>query len=436
MKTILMTLAALMLSSAAQAECPVGTAPYAKSLGGKPTCSLSGTYKDDLYLPNSNSYVLIGGVFMGYDNGKVGQELSLDPMTLTIQAGTQIFALNPKKDLSLPESQRIDRKDFLVISRGSKIEAAGTVDAPIVFSSAQGMHLAADQREAFPRARGDWGGLILNGKAPTNVCPDLTLCSAEGEAGTGYYGGNEPADNSGTLRYVRVEFGGDKINDEKEFNGITFNGVGSATNVNFVQVHKNNDDAIEFFGGNVNAKNLVLTGSGDDSIDWTFGYRGMIQYAIAQNDADDGDNGVEADNAKNVDLEPRSNPTLSNITLIGGPTTKRGLLLRVGSGGMIANSLVMGYKTCVDTETAHLPMVEITNNAFSCADLGSALSFPNNQEVDQKALLLNGYLPQEGSMLLATPSIELEDLFFDVPSFIGAVGDVDWTAGWTTAAQQ
>ena len=108
----------------------------------------------------------------------------------------------------------------------------------------------------------------------------------------------------------------------------------------------------------------------------------------------------------------------------------------MGSGGMIANSLVMGYKTCVDTETAHLPMVEITNNAFSCADLGSALSFPNNQEVDQKALLLNGYLPQEGSMLLATPSIELEDLFFDVPSFIGAVGDVDWTAGWTTAAQQ
>lgn len=436
MKTLVVSLALALMGAAAQAECPRGTQPTNKMLDQKPTCALQGTYTDDLYLPNTNSYVLVGGVFIGYDNGKAGAELQLDPMVLTIQAGTKIFALNPKKDLSLPESQRQDRKDFIVISRGSKIIAEGTAAAPIVFTSAQGMHLPEGQRDGYARARGDWGGLVVNGQAPTNVCADLNNCVADGEAGTGYYGGNQPNDDSGVLRYVRVEFGGDKINDEKEFNGITFNGVGAATIVEYAQVHKNNDDGIEFFGGNVNVRNLVITGAGDDSIDWTYGYVGYIQYAVTQKDSDDGDNGIEADNAKNVDLEPRSNPTISNLTMIGGPTSKNGLLLRVGSAVTLVNSVIVGFnKKCLDTETAYLPMTTITNNVFSCAELGDVAAFPGNLTVASEQLGMIGYLPQAGSVLLNTPAVELEDLFFDVTDFVGAVGSQDWTAGWTTNAQ-
>lgn len=437
MKKLISALALGLLSAPALAECPKGTQALNKMLEGKPACALQGTYTDDLFLSNTNSYVLVGGVFIGFDNGKGGADMQLDPAVLEIQAGTKIFALNPAKDMSLPEAQRQDRKDFVVIGRGSKLEAKGTAAQPIVFTSAQGMHLPEGSRAGFARKRGDWGGIFINGMSHTNVCADLNNCSADGEAGTGYYGGNKLDDNSGTLRYVRVEFGGDKINEEKEYNGITFNGVGSGTTIEYVQVHKNADDGVEFFGGTVNVRNMVITGAGDDSIDWTYGYTGMIQYALVVADNDDGDRGIEADNAKNVDLLPRSNPTISNMTLIGGATSSTGINLRVGSAATIMNSVVLGYsKSCLNTDTAHLADVVLTNNLFACSDLGPAMTYPGNFAVTEAELGLNGFLPSAGSMALTTPAVELEDLFFDITDFVGAVGQDDWTVGWTTRVQE
>ena len=171
----------------------------------------------------------------------------------------------------------------------------------------------SDQLEG-QKARGDWGGLIINGNAPINGC-DEDLCSAEGEGSTGLYGGDNTEDNSGTLRYVRVEYAGTQFSEDNELNGIAFQGVGSGTTVEYIQVHMNADDGVEFYGGSVNVKYVVLTGIGDDSMDWTDGWNGKAQFVLAKQASDDGDNGIEADNNKaNNDFEPRSNPTLANMT--------------------------------------------------------------------------------------------------------------------------
>ena len=424
----------LMGALNATAECPAGTTQLDKMLDGKTTCALKKVYTDDLFLSNENTYTLQGGVFIGSDDGKG----NLDPAVLTIQAGTKILSLNPKKDLSLPEGERVDRKDFLVISRGSKIIAEGTADAPIIFGSAQGMHLSEGERMDYPRKRGDWGGLFLNGYAPVNKCADLNNCNAAGEADTGFYGGNDEFDDSGILTYVRVEFGGDEINDDKQYNGITFNGVGSGTIVEFIQVHKNNDDGIEFFGGNANVKYALITGAGDDSIDWTFGYRGFLQFVAVVQDADDADRGIEADNdSKNADLEPRSNPTLSNITLVGSAAGSNGMKLRAGTGAVITNTVTVGFGKCTDSKDANAASLSLFNNVFACPDMEDAKGFQNNMYVTEGELMLSGLMPQEGSVLLGSGLVPEDfDFFFEPVDYIGAMGDEDWTAGWTTNAQQ
>ncbi|MCB0391778.1 MAG: hypothetical protein KDD58_10820 [Bdellovibrionales bacterium] len=423
-KTFFATLAVAGFSYSAQASCPVGTKAYHKNLNNKETCALYGTYKDDLFLSSDKSWVLEGGVFIGKDNGQGGTNLELDPAVLTIEAGTTIYALNPKKDMSLPPAAQKDRKDFLVISRGSQIIAEGTESSPIVFTSASDAPKAAD-----------WGGLFIDGMAPVNKCADLNNCSVAGEAGTGWYGGNDPFDNSGVLRYVRVEFGGDQIDEEKQFNGITFNSVGAGTIVDYIQVHKNDDDGIEFFGGTVNVKHVVITEASDDSIDWTYGYTGMIQFAAVVQGEAKADRGIEADNnSKNVDLEPRSNPTLSNVTLLGSSISSEGLKFRVGTAVTMTNSIVMGFaKNCMDDKDAYAPGVHVFNNVFACANLGTSANHAGNEFYNDKSIVkLDGLFPATGSDLLVKGSIPEDfDFFFDDVSFIGAFGDTNWAANWT-----
>lgn len=419
MKTLL-SLLVTIASVGAFAACPTGTEKNSQPVGKKAvTCVLKGTYTSDLTLTNENDYLLVGGVFIGHDNGKGGAEMVLTSAQLTIQPGTYIYALNPSKD---PVNPGPNRKDFLVISRGSTIIAEGTADQPIVFTS----------YSSAPK-RGDWGGLFINGMAPTNTCADLNNCATAGEAGTGYYGGNVPADNSGIVRYVRLEYSGDKINSEKEFNGITFNGTGSGTLVEYVQVYKTGDDGIEFFGGNVNVRYLVIVGAGDDSIDWTYGYTGMIQYGAVIQADDEADRGIEADNnSENTELEPRSNPTLSNITIVGSQVGTEGVYFRVGTSVHLANSIVTGFsKDCVKVKDAGL--VKIQNNMFACTNLGAATDYVNNKTMANDELKLNQLMPQAGSPVLGAGVITDDmDLFFEDVDFIGAFdSQTDWTAGWT-----
>ena len=239
-------------------------------------CSVEGEFTSDLTFTNDKTWRLVGGVFIGDD---------VEETVLTIEPGTKIVA----------KSQKVEQRHSLCIRRGSKIMADGTREEPIVFTS---------QASVGERSPQDWGGIIINGRAPINVGAE-----AEGEGGTGKYGGTDPEDSSGTLRYVRVEFAGFPVTPENELNSIAFQGVGSGTTVEYIQTHMGSDDGFEFFGGTVNAKYLVATGIDDDSFDWTDGWTGNAQFLIAQQYAGRGDQGIEADNNGDAnDAAPMSNP--------------------------------------------------------------------------------------------------------------------------------
>ena len=224
--------------------------------------------------------------------------------TLTIEAGSVI------KGISVASGERAAS---LIIEPGAKIIAEGTVDKPIVFTS---------DKEPDKRVTGDWGGLIICGNARVNRTNQPTI---EGGPGTHY--GNTTSDefngeSSGKLKYVRIEFAGYPLEPDKEINGLTFGGVGSGTEVEFVQVSYSNDDSYEWFGGTVNAKHLIAYKGWDDDFDTDYGYTGKLQFLLSVRDKDIADtsdsNGFESDNDGDGSTNtPFTKPVFSNVTLIG-----------------------------------------------------------------------------------------------------------------------
>ncbi len=199
-------------------------------------------------------------------------------------------------------------KSAIIAERGGKLIAKGSAEAPIVFTSAQ---------EAGSRKPGDWGGIILCGKAKNNQ----TEMQIEGGPRT-KHGGNDDADNSGTLSYVRIEFAGYPFETDKEINGLTFGSVGSGTQIDHVQVSYSNDDSYEWFGGTVNCKYLVAYKGWDDDFDTDNGFSGKVQYGLSIRDSKIADisqsNGFESDNcADGSTVEPFTTATFSNITFVG-----------------------------------------------------------------------------------------------------------------------
>jgi len=391
--------------------------------GADAFCILTGTITENWTIPAGVPYLLRAGVFIGDDEVET---------VLTIEPGATIFGESATDGM-------------LVITRNSKLVANGTAAAPVVFSS---------DKEAGSRARGDWGGIIINGNAPINSA-DSAECDNEdgwafGEGGTGWYGGCDTDDDSGTLNYVRVEFAGALISPDNELNGIAFQGVGSGTTVDYVQVHMNADDGVEFFGGNVSAKHLVLTGIGDDSLDWTDGWQGNVQYAVAQQYDDASDNGIEADNnGDDRSASPMSAPRLANVTLIGSPTSDAsdvGLLLREGTAANLMNLLVTDFgEACLDIDHDET-FVNVDDGALTIeyTTLDCATNIYDDEEVvAQQAMFDGGTGNAEADIVLAnwSPATEIAggdpsawDAWFDAATFQGAIGADDWTAGWTTSA--
>ncbi len=282
---------------------------------------LSGTVDETITLTNDIDWILSGGVLVS--NGA----------TLNIDAGTKIVA---------DESTTA----FLSIQQGSKINAEGTSINPIVFTSPS-------------EVPGSWGGIIINGYATIN-----TGVTAEGEGGTGTYGGTNDFDNSGTIMYVRVEYAGKILGTDNELNGFSFNGVGNGTTVDYIEAYKGADDGIEFFGGTVNVSHAVSIDNGDDSFDWTHGWRGTGTYWYAEQ-LTQGDRGVEADNnGDDNTATPYSNPTLSNVTLIGfnDDGLNTGMRLREGTKGTISNVLVYGFPKYGIRVSEQTTLNNVTNN--------------------------------------------------------------------------
>lgn len=391
--------------------------------------------------------------------------------TLTIEPGTVVMGDKQSKGT-------------LTVTRGSKIDAEGTVNNPIVFTSA-----------VTPGARreGDWGGIILLGKAPVN--PDggeaqieggLTPTNTSDAKSYIWYGGNDENDNSGTLKYVRIEFAGIPFSPDNEINGLTFGGVGAGTTISYVQVYRSGDDAFEWFGGTVKCDHLVATYTWDDDFDTDFGFSGQVQFGLAlraKNIADvSGSNSFESDNDGDGSTHtPQTKAIFSNMTIVGPikGTSASGInanfqhaaQIRRNSSISIRNSILMGYPVGL--------YIDETKGASTSANaLNGSLIFANNiiagcpepLKASNSTFDIEGWFSDnDNAQLSSTDDVKLKDPFkfsssiapsgdvgrpdfllqsgspaisgasfsgmngFQNVNFIGAFdGTNDWTADWTT----
>merc|ERR550537_1090141 len=260
-------------------------------------------------------------------------------VTLAIVPGATIYSTPTGPDGKAPA---------LVIEQGAYILAEGTEDLPITFTALNPEEVSTETAQTDTDAtsgvttletRGKWGGLIINGKAPITGGTD----TVEGLTDVPY-GGTDPADSSGVLRYVRVWHGGAVVGANNEINGVTFGGVGSGTVVDHCEVAFNKDDGFEFFGGTVNVKYLSVLFVGDDAFDTDEGYQGMGQHLLVMLGTQ-GNHGTEMDSKTggNFDSMPRSHPAFYSMTIIGGGSSGRGgglMRLREGTGGKFGNVIL------------------------------------------------------------------------------------------------
>ncbi len=392
------------------------TSTAAKCPGG-PVEELSGEISADKTLTADKCWLLKGVVYVNA------------PAKLTIEPGTTIMGDQASKAT-------------LVIKPGAKIIADGTKDEPIVFTS---------QKMPGSRAPGDWGGLIVLGSAPINVPGGKAAVEGIVANPDTQYGGNNAADDSGIIRYVRIEFSGILLSNNNEVNGLTLAGVGNKTVVDYVNVHDTLDDCFEFFGGTVNAKHLVCAFNQDDGFDWDFGFSGKLQFlALAQDPIfEDDTNGFEGDNdADSSSNTPISNPTIYNATLCGknqmvdGPKKQMGMLLRRSTKGNIFNAVVSGFEHCIDLrDPLTAPSVQSSichgNTLFNVGEADEMTLFnkagSKNSETDPKIKGCFAAKPDftPDATLTTNAATPPNDGFFDQSAnFIGAfaAGD-DWTAG-------
>ena len=400
---------------------------------------LEGEITSDMTLKAADNNLLRGFVYV------------TDGVALTIEPGTVI-----KGEKS--------SKGSLIVERGGKLIAEGTAEKPIVFTS--------DQPKAS-RTYGDWGGLILCGKSIVNN----TAGEAQIEGGPrSYYGGKDPEDNSGIVKYVRIEFAGYPLEPNKEINGLTCGGVGRGTTIEYVQVSFCGDDSFEWFGGTVNAKHLIAYKGWDDEFDTDYGFQGKLQFLLGVRDPKHADtsksNGFESDNdADGSNNTPLTTPVFSNVTLIGpfygesagktendifyvtedaangakGGSFQAAMHIRRNSSLNVYNSIFVGWPYGLYLQNANVGAVvknvifagmwenfkdETSQNYFQTADL-SNLTYASSNDIIAKDGDYTSIVADkiDGADFSDTA---LNDAFFEKVSYKGAFdGKNDWAANWT-----
>ena len=427
------------------ASCPTGTADRG-ILGNRRNCEIAGTITGQRLIQN-----LPGVVYSLAGRVQVGTDCGADPAApiagcatgqLTIDPGTVLFGSGGL--------------DFLIVNRGSQIFAEGTQNSPIIFTSRQNI-----EGTATDNSIGQFGGLVILGRAPIQSCNQPNVpggsvnCQSQVEGTTGLYGGATANDNSGRLRYVQVRYPGFEVSTGNELNGITLAGVGSGTTVERIQVHNSSDDGIEWFGGTVNARYIVITGADDDSLDTDFGYKGANQYVIVVQRAGGGDRIIEADTNGNGNNVPRSYPKFANATFVSRRSADA-LLFRGGTDFAVLNSVVTGSPICLDVDDSSVTLQASGAAAeeagppafrsafFSCAapfrdeadgtaaQIGAIFSGNNNVSNGTSSLqnvFVNG---ANESAVVATNSTSFSS-FLQAAGYIGAVRDNadQWFIGWT-----
>jgi hypothetical protein len=246
----------------------------------------------------------------------------------------------------------------LIITRGSKIIADGNINNPIVFTS---------NNPIGSRNEGDWGGLVVLGNAINNQPGGVVNIEGLPPSTNTQHGGNNDNDNSGIIRYVRIEFAGIPLEPNKEINGLTFGSVGNQTLVDYVQVSFCGDDSFEWFGGNVDCKHLISYSTIDDDFDTDFGYRGRVQFGLTirnenLSDAAGDSNCFESDNdAQGSSSQPLTAPIFSNFTIVGakgdgsvslpvGEKFEKAFRLRRNTATSVFNTIATGWEKGLSIE--------------------------------------------------------------------------------------
>jgi len=431
------------------------------------TTVLTGAISSDTTLTNDTQWNLSGVVTVKNN------------ATLTIQPGTFVVGLPGSSPPSV-----------LLITRNGKINANGTKSRPIIMTSSQPFG---------QRQRGDWGGLLVLGKAPVNVGANTQggICPATGcvnAVGTfyieglvanddGLYGGTDPAHNCGTMRYVRVEFGGTILSPNNETNSFTWGGCGTGTVADHLQATYGKDDSFEWFGGTMDAKYLVGGLGADDYVDFQLGYTGRIQYGLFFQSPDQkGNRGIEGDNSEyDQAAQPYSNPTMYNLTFVGSgvagfdEANSPGIFLRRGSRGSFNNIVVTNfYSGAIDlndaTTQAQADAGNVSMNgvliwknnigatnagntmdgqiaqaytlSFAKGEKGTIAGKPAGQNIivtDPQLGRIFEYSDPDFAGAFGSPIFRAgwvappDDGFFDQSAkFVGGIGDFDWTEEWTS----
>ena len=431
--------------------------------GGTENTILSGRITTDRTLSAANVYTLRDLVYV--TNGA----------TLTIEAGTKIVGEK-------------STRGALIVTRGCKLIANGAADKPIVFTSDQGAN----------SQRGDWAGIVLLGRARTNASYNGSVGLGEAEGGInngeglGLYGGTDDDDNSGSMKYVRIEYAGYAFLPDKELNGLSLYAIGRGTTLQYIEVSYSNDDSFEWFGGTVNVDHIIAYKGLDDDQDSDNGFSGNVQFVISQRDSSvadiSGSNGWESDNDANglstVNVnQPQTKAVWSNVTLIGPRATsantgnslfRNGAQIRRNSSISIFNSVMLGWPVGVyiDATTGGPTDLNIVNNTLLIQNtivagctvplkFGASTTTPTGWDLTEltrwfntpaygNSILANSsdvqltdafnqtgnpdFTPQPGSPLLSGASFANAKIAsgFTVVTYRGAVGPADtWWKGWT-----
>ena len=440
------------------AECPTGTTslgpvgPNDEARACQIPNSITGTY--NIRNLDGVVYAFSGRVEVGTDVGGDGNAAGGKAATLNIEAGTTLYATSPTS--------------FIIVNRGSTINAAGEADKPIIFTSQPNIE---GQSSADDSDRNQWGGILLLGRAPIDNCNAAGVAGgsancqalAEGAGTADFYGGNVATDNSGIFRYVQIRYTGRAASPNNELQGLTLAGVGSNTTIEYVQSHNSGDDGIEIFGGTVNNRYLLLTGADDDSFDLDVGYVGSSQFIIAVQQSGFGDTLLENDDDDaskgSYDAVPRTNSKLANFTFVQR-TPAEAMHIRGGGDAILLNGIVTGQGSCLDVDQAETVQAAdpakdekgppvFQSVVFDCED-GPFISDSDGYEAQVftatadnhnltdytnslQSVFING---NAENAVTAVANVTAYSAFFQQVNYIGAVRDANdtWYRSWSCNA--
>lgn len=394
-------------------------------------------------------YSLSGRTNVGVDRGAAPTADA--PVVLTIQPGVVVFA---QTGIS-----------WLAVNRGNRIQAVGTATQPIVFTSRDNvLGLANDD------SQGQWGGVVLMGRAPITDCtvapsatPGTVACErfTEGSTDAAIFGGATPDDNSGTIKYVQIRYSGYVLSGNNELQSLTLEGTGTGTVVDYFQSHNSSDDGFENFGGRTHMRHIIVTGADDDNIDLDTGYKGTLQYVIAvQKTSGAADSIIELDSANALeDNTPRTNMKIANFTFVhrnSATANQAAMLFRGKADATLVNGLVTSPIACLrlngsniltaDAGTDKIGPPSFRSVYMQCGAtpfVGSAgvtvdqivttFMAGGNNSSTFASTLANTFVNGANEAAAGATDPKTLDTAFDTTSYVGAVRDASdtWYSGWT-----